>query len=98
MSETSNTVLIEQTLEEPGRFLFFTVDDAFAFIIPLLIGFLSRHLIPGAILGVICYLAWSRIKGEGGLNRIKGAFYWFLPTMVSPYRSFPRSDVMFWRG
>ena len=98
MSDTSNIVIIEQTLEEPSRFLIFTMDDALAFIIPVLVGYLSRHLIPGLLFGIMAYLAWSRIKGEGGINKIKGAFYWFLPAKVSPFRSFPPSAVMFWRG
>lgn len=93
-----NSVHIEQKLEAPGRLLFFTADDAAVFLAPVLIGFLSRHLIPGFVIGGAAYLLWTRLKGENGIERLKGAVYWFLPQAVSPYRSFPRSDVTFWRG
>ena len=98
MSNDNNIVKIEQRLEEPGRFLIFTADDALMFAFPFLIGWVSRHLIPGLIAGIVFYAIWKRLKGEGGLTRLKGAVYWFLPSEVSPYRSFPPSHVEHWRG
>ena len=96
--EDTSVVRIEQKLEAPGRLLFFTLDDAAAFLLPAAIGFLSRHLVEGAVVGVILFIFWRRLKGEGGVERLKAASYWYLPAQVSPYRSFPRSDVTHWRG
>mgnify|MGYP001799523604 CR=1 FL=1 len=93
-----NVVRIEQKLEAPGRLLFFTLDDAAAFLLPAAVGFLSRHLISGALVGVLAFFLWQKLKGEGGVERLKAAAYWYLPFQVSPYRSFPRSDVSHWRG
>ena len=97
MSSNSD-VLIEQKLEEPGRMAFFTTDDAAMFLGPCLIGFLGRQLIPGIVVGLILFSLWRRLKGEGGVERLKAAAYWFLPVELSPYRSFARSDVVHWRG
>jgi conjugal transfer pilus assembly protein TraL len=97
MDDTSR-IIIEQKLEAPGRLLFFTADDAAAFLLPVAVGFLSRHLIVGFVIGGIVFATWRRLKGEGGLERLKAALYWYLPFQVSPYRSFPRSDVVHWRG
>ena len=96
MSDT--IVKIEQKLEAQGRLLSFTADDAAAVLLPAMIGFLSRHLIGGIVVGLILFAIWRRVKGEGGLERLKAAAYWFLPHQVSPYRSFPRFDVSHWRG
>lgn len=93
-----DTVHIEQKLEAPGRLLFFTIDDAAAFLGPAFVGFLSRHLIEGVVVGLIVFFFWRKLKGEGGVESLKAAAYWYLPHEVSPYRSFPRSDVTHWRG
>lgn len=96
--ENPGIVRIEQKLEAKGRLLFFTADDAAAFLIPAAVGFLSRNIISGVLVGLILFALWRRLKGEGGLERLKAAAYWYLPAQISPYRSFPRSDVVHWRG
>lgn len=98
MSADQDTVFIEQKLEAPRKLLFFTIDDAAMFLLPAAVGFLSKHLIGGIIVGLVAFSFWRRLKGEGGIERLKAAAYWFLPSEVSPYQSFPRSDVTFWRG
>ena len=98
MSDNSNTVRIEQKLEVPGRLFFFTTDDAAMFLGPCLVGMLGRSLIPGIVIGLILFSLWRRLKGEGGIERLKAAAYWFLPVELSPYRSFPRSEVVHWKG
>lgn len=97
MDETGR-VTIEQKLQAPGRILFFTVDDAVVFAVPFLICFLGRDVLAGAFWGCVAFLVWRRVKGEGGVERLLASVYWYLPPFVAPYRAFPRSDVMFWRG
>lgn len=91
-------VYIEQRLEEPARFLIFSADDALVFAAPTLIGFLARAMIEGAACGLIAYFIWRKLKGESGIARLKAAVYWYAPFEVSPYRKFPPSHVIFWRG
>lgn len=98
MNDANELVFIEQKLDAPKRLLFFTADDAAMFLVPTLVGFLSKHIIGGVLVGLVAFGLWRRLKGEGGLERLKAAAYWFLPYEVSPYRSFPKSDVVFWRG
>ncbi|MEP2780808.1 MAG: type IV conjugative transfer system protein TraL [Pseudoruegeria sp.] len=98
MNNNTDTITIEQKLEEPGRILIFTFDEIAAFIMPVSIGWLSRHLVPGFVVGLVAYSLWKYIKGEGGMTTILAAVYWFLPKELTPYRSFPDSAVTFWRG
>lgn len=91
-------VTIEQRLDEPGRFLIFGFDDAMCFLVPAMIGFLARALIEGAICGLIVYFIWRKLKGESGIARLKAAVYWYAPFQASPFRAFPPSHVIFWRG
>jgi len=94
----SYDVRIEQKIDVPGRLFFFSTDDALVALIPVAIGFLSRNLIAGFVFGVLAYFLWRKVKGEGGLERLKALIYVALPPAVNPYRSFPRSDVVSWRG
>lgn len=91
-------VQIEQKIDVPGRLFFFSTDDALVALIPVAIGFLSRNLIPGFFVGIVAYFLWRKLKGEGGLERLKALVYVAMPPQISPYRSFPRSDVVSWRG
>ena len=94
----SDVVKIEQRLQDAPRFLFFPIDEAMAFGFPLMLGLLTRHLVLGASIGFIFWQAWKRVKGDGGLQWITGAIYWFFPKQMSPYRSLPDSATELWRG
>lgn len=91
-------VKIEQRLQEPRRVLMLPMDEALAFIIPVAIGAISRQLIGGAVIGAICWFAWTKIKGEGGTARLLAATYWFLPHTLKAFQAFPDSARSRWDG
>lgn len=93
-----NKIIIEQKLETPARFLFFAADDACVFLAPVFVGFLGKALIEGFVCAFILFFLWRRIKGEGGLERFKAASYWYVPHVLTPFKSFPPSSVVYWRG
>lgn len=91
-------IKIEQRLQEQGKFFFFTIDEAFVLGLPILLGLVSRQPIPLAILAVILWQLWKLLKGDGGLERLLTATYWYLPKVINPYRGLPDSAITIWRG
>jgi len=94
----TDVVKIEQRLQDPPKIAMLSLDEAIALFGPLMIGLLARHLIPGVIVGIVVWQMWKRLKGDGGLEWLAAAAYWFLPQMITPYRSLPDSSVSLWRG
>ena len=93
-----DVVKIEQRLQDQPRWMFVTMDEGIVFMFPLMTGLLTRNLFIGALVGFICWQVWKRLKGDGGLQWVTAASYWFLPKIVSPYRSLPDSAIELWRG
>ncbi|WP_299969415.1 type IV conjugative transfer system protein TraL [uncultured Roseobacter sp.] len=98
MDTNDQVVRIEQRLEDQTRFLIFTVDDAFAFGLPFMMGWMTQKVFLGAFIGFVVYLVWKHVKGDGGMARLVAALYWFCPPAITPYRSFPPSHIQHWRG
>ncbi|MEY3109546.1 MAG: TraL [Verrucomicrobiota bacterium] len=93
-----NVVRIEQRLQEHARILLFPLDEGLALLAPAGIGLGLQAAVPGIILGIASYLAWKKVKGDGGLERILALTYWYLPRELSPMKSWPDSAVNMWRG
>lgn len=91
-------VTIEQRLQEPARFYFLAADEAVVLAFPILLGFMSRYIISGAVAALILWQVWRRVKGEGGIPRLLALIYWYLPTELCGFRGVPRSSVTVWRG
>ena len=91
-------IKIEQRLQEPARFLLFPLDEAVAFLLPFLLGFMGRKMILGLVIGAVCWWGWRKLKGEGGLDRLAASTYWFLPTALNIYKGLPNSAVSVWKG
>ncbi len=93
-----DVVRIQQRLQDRGKFLFIATDDALFLIAPIVIGLIGRHPILGAAIGVLSWLAWSRLKGERGLEGLIAAVYWWFPSEAPVFKGFPPSHVQQWRG
>ncbi len=91
-------VRIEQRLQEQARILLFPVDEGLALLAPAGVGIALQSAISGIVLGVISYVLWKRLKGEGGLERLLALLYWYVPREVGPMKSWPDSSVTIWRG
>lgn len=91
-------VRIEQRLQEPARILLFPIDEGLALLAPAGVGVGLQAAVPGVILGVVSYIVWKRLKGDGGLERMLALLYWYLPREISPIKAWPDSSVTMWRG
>ena len=97
MQETE-VVRIEQRLQDPARFLMLPIDEAAILGLPLLMGLLSRQLVIGAPVAFIIWAAWRYIKGNGGIEYVLAAAYWFIPSRLSVFRPLPPSSVERWEA
>jgi len=95
---SGDTIKIEQRLEDPWRFFFFSVDDALVVVTPAILGLLTRHPVEGLVVGFVLLQGWKWIKGDGGTQRLGALAYWYLPKPVSICRGFPDSGILEWRG
>lgn len=95
---SGEVIKIEQRLQEQGKFFFFTVDEAIVLGFPIVLGLIAREPFMLGILAVILWQMWKWLKGDGGLERLLAATYWYLPKSLNPYRGMPDSAVSLWRG
>ncbi|WP_424753235.1 type IV conjugative transfer system protein TraL [Methylobacterium sp.] len=93
-----NVITIEQRLQDQPRILIFPLDEGIALFAPAAVGVAMQAAIPGIVFAVIAYVGWKKLKGDGGVERILAAAYWFLPRAISPVKSWPDSAVAMWRG
>ena len=93
-----DVIKVEQRLQDPPQFFVIPADDAIAAAVPGMIGLLTRHLVPGLVIGLVAYFLWKRVKGQQGLPGLAGLIYWMVPRMANPFRAFPDSAVAEWRA
>ena len=94
----ASVIGIAERLQDAPRILLFPLDEGIAFLLPAGLGLMTQHLLPGLLAAVFSYMIWKRVKGEGGLNTMLAAAYWFTPRIFSPCKSFPDSAVTKWTG
>ena len=82
---------IPRRLDDPERWLFWTVDEAAALMGPALLGLAANQFVPGLIAGVGGWLLLRRVKRGGGANIARYALYWFLPDFVLRLRGTRRA-------
>ncbi len=97
MSETRRHV-IPRRLDDPERWLFWTVDEAAALMGPALLGLAANQFVTGLIAGVGGWLALRRVKRGGGANIARYALYWFLPDFVLRLKATPPSHLRRFAG
>ncbi len=84
---------IPRRLDDPERWLFWTVDEAAALMGPALLGLAANQFVPGLIAGLSGWMLLRRIKRGGGANIAQYALYWFLPDFVLRLKRTPPSHV-----
>jgi conjugal transfer pilus assembly protein TraL len=78
-------------LDEPERFLFWTIDEALTLIIPIFIGTMFKMFVVGIIISAISFASWRRLKGAGYMHALVYAMYWYLPADLMSMRYTPPS-------
>ena len=89
---------IPRRLDDPERWLFWTVDEAAALMGPALLGLAANQFVPGLIAGVGGWLLLRRVKRGGGANIARYALYWFLPDFVLRLKATPPSHLRRYAG
>ena len=84
---------IPRRLDDPERWLFWTVEEAAALMGPALLGLAANHFVPGLVAGTAGWLLLRRIKRGGGANIARYAVYWYLPDFVLRLRATPASHL-----
>ena len=91
-------VVIEQRLQDPPRFLMMPADEAVILGLPILMGLLGRMLIVGLLVALLTWAAWKRLKGEGGLEMLLAAAYWYTPQAFGLFSPLPDSAPETWEA
>jgi conjugal transfer pilus assembly protein TraL len=84
---------IPQYLDEPDRFLFFTMDEAIALIGPMFVCWMLNFILTGLVLGPAFLMLLRKLKGSEQSNIARYAMYWYLPAEVSRLEATPPSHV-----
>ena len=78
MNETERYA-IPSRLDDPERWLFWTLDEAAVLMGPAMLGLAANAFVMGLAVGVGGYLALRRIKRGGRAGLLMHAAYWLLP-------------------
>ena len=82
---------IPARLDDPERWLFWTLDEAAVLMGPAMLGLAANAFVMGLAVGAGGYLALRRIKRGGRAGLLMHAAYWFLPGTVLRLQGAPPS-------
>ena len=89
---------IPRRLDDPERWLFWTLDEAAALLGPAVLGLAANAFVTGLVAGVCAWLALRRVKRGGGANIALYTLYWFLPGFVLRLKGTPASHIRRFAG
>ena len=89
---------IPRRLDDPERWLFWTLDEAAALMGPAVLGLAANAFVTGLVAGLAGWWLLRRVKRGGGANIAQYALYWFLPDFVLRLRATPPSHVRRFAG
>lgn len=93
-----NDFYIPKFLDEPERFLFWTLDEALALVAPMILGVIVGHTIIGLSIGLVAMLVLRKLKSSGGSKVIKSWLYWHLPSNLIRTKGTPPSYIREYGG
>lgn len=67
-------------LDEPVRFLFFTLGEFIVILVPFMLGMLVDRMLLGLVFGALCYQVLKLVNRNFHGANLKQIIYWFLPT------------------
>ncbi len=82
---------IPSRLDDPERWLFWTMDEAAVLIGPAVLGLAGNAFVMGLAIGAGAWLVLRRIKRGGRAGLLMQAAYWFLPGEVLRLQGAPAS-------
>lgn len=90
--ENPEQYLVPERLDEPYRFMIFTIEEAVSFFAPILLGYTFDLAWQGVCAGV--FLFWSiRKLRSGDADALNYAKYWIFPDYAAGLRRTPSSSI-----
>ena len=89
---------IPARLDDPERWLFWTLDEAAALLAPALLGLAANAFVTGLIAGLAGWALLRRAKRGGGADTALCALYWFLPGFALGLKAAPPSHLRRFTG
>ncbi len=89
---------IPRRLDDPERWLFWTLDEAGVLLGPAVLGLAANAFVAGLTAGLGAWWLLRRVKRGGGANIALHALYWFLPDFVLRLKAAPPSHVRRYAG
>lgn len=83
---------IPRYLDEPARFLVWTIDEAMAFFMPLFLGLLLNHIVFSLAGSAACIISLKKFKTWAG-RYYRRWLYWHLPDKLNGLKNTPSSSV-----
>ena len=78
-------------LDDPERWLFWTLDEAAVLLGPVVLGLAANAFVTGLLVGLGAWALLRRAKRGGGAQVAFQALYWFLPDFVLGLKGAPPS-------
>ncbi len=89
---------IPRRLDDPERWLFWTLDEAAMLMGPVVLGLAANAFVMGLVAGIAVWLTMRRVKRGGSANIALFAIYWFFPAFVLRLRATPPSHLRRFAG
>lgn len=90
---------IPKHLDDPPRWLFWTIDEAAALLAPFILGILIfNQTLLGFMTGIITMILLKRLKGNEGSNYLLRLVYWYLPSELLNLKATPSSHIRHYIG
>ena len=67
-------------INKPQKVIFWDVDEAVCFLLPLGACSLLGHFVLGVIAGIAVFYALKYLKSKVGISHLAHSLYWILPT------------------
>ncbi|MBV7300266.1 type IV conjugative transfer system protein TraL [Enterovibrio paralichthyis] len=88
--ENPEQYLVPERLDEPYRFMIFTVEEAVMVFAPTMIGYTFDLWLQGLFLGLCLFFGLRKIR-QGNDDYLIYSKYWIFPNVTSGMRYTPRS-------
>ena len=89
---------IPSRLDDPERWLFWTLDEAAALLGPAVLGLAANAFVTGLLAGAGAWALLRRAKRGGGADAALPALYWFLPDFALGLKGAPPSHLRRFMG
>ena len=86
-----NRYRIPQHLDDPEKLGFWTIDEAAAFLLPVILGIIGKVFITGFFAGCVAGYLLKKAKGTEQANILLSAAYWYFPYRFFNFRFIPPS-------